>query len=399
MIQRHLEHYLQKVRHQYPVLTVIGPRQSGKSTLVRHIFSDYSYTSLEDPNARHLALEDPTAFFHRHGDRVIIDEVQRVPDLLSFIQTMVDEPDFKGQFVLTGSHQFLLMEKVTQSLAGRTVIAKLLPLSHREFLVKPPFLFQPLPSGPSKTIPRLNSLDQAIYQGGYPRIHDKKLSPTNWLQQYVETYVERDVRQLLHVDQLDLFDRFIRLCAGRVGQLLNLASLGNDCGISQPTARSWLSVLQASFVTFTLAPHFRNFHKRLIKAPKLYFYDTGLLCYLLKINDPQRLEDHPFRGAIFENWVISELMKSYWNQGEEAPLYFWRDSNGNEVDLIIDRGETLYPIEIKSALTFHADFIKTLCLLNELQGISSAALLGECLYAGIESFPFKGYLVRSWSDL
>lgn len=399
MIKRHLQPFLAQVASKYPVLTIVGPRQSGKSTLARATFPEFTYVSLEEPDRRHFAQTDPRGFFNRFTGPLIIDEVQRVPDLLSYIQTLVDEPRSKRQFVLTGSHQLLLMEKVTQSLAGRTIITKLLPFSRRELLGKP----VAIPLGEAQREKKTNAknhldLDQLLFTGGYPRIYDKHLEPRQWLEQYYQTYVERDVRALLRVSEIDLFDRFIRLCAGRVGQLLNLSSLANDCGISQPTARAWLSVLQASFICFSLPPHFKNFNKRLVKTPKLYFYDTGLLCYLLKVQDKNSLADHPMRGHLFENWVITEWLKSYYNQGTEPHFYFWRDVKGHEIDLLIDLGEQLVPIEMKSAYTFHPDFLRHLDYFSKLQK-SRRSPAGECLYAGEDSFQYQQFFIRSWHDL
>lgn len=384
MYHREITSYLKEVSNKYPVLTLIGPRQSGKSTLARNLFKAHTYVSLEETDIRLLATEDPRGFFKKYPSPLIIDEVQRVPSLLSYIQSIVDEPGSKAHFVLTGSHQLLLMEKITQSLAGRTVIAKLLPFSRREINPHHPTM----------------SLDETLFKGGYPRIYDKNLEPMQWLQQYYESYVERDVRNLIRLTELDLFQRFISLCAGRAGQLVNFSSLANDCGLSPPTARSWLSVLQTSFICFTLQPHFRNFNKRIVKTPKIYFFDTGLLCYLLKIQNTQTLSSHPLRGNIFENWVISEWVKSFLNRGLNPPLYFWRDTKGNEVDLIEDRGTSLYPIEIKSAATFHPDFIKNLTHFNEIQGLKElSSPHGECCYGGEGDFSFKDYRVRSWQEV
>jgi predicted AAA+ superfamily ATPase len=295
------------------------------------------------------------------------------------------------------------MEKVAQSLAGRTLVSKLLPFSRREIVnAAPPLL--PIARNNTKEViqkskrkKREASLEEYMWTGGYPRIYDKHLNPYQWLGQYFQTYVERDVRALIQVNQLDLFDRFVRLCAGRVGQLLNLSSLANDCGISQPTARAWLGVLQASFIAFTLQPHFRNFNKRIIKSPKLYFYDTGLLCYLLKISDPKMLEEHPLRGYIFENWIIVENAKSYYHQGKEPPFYFWRDTKGHEIDLVEDLGIELYPTEIKASSTFHPHFLKNIEYWEALQKINGRnPRRGDCIYTGDETFPFKHYFVLGW---
>ncbi len=393
--KRHLEGFLKKTSHQYPIVTIIGPRQSGKSTLARKLFSSYSYTNLENPEDRELALEDPKGFFRRFQGNLIIDEVQRVPDLLSYLQVMVDDPQSNRKFVLTGSHQLLLMENVTQSLAGRTVIAKLLPFSQRELEQRPISMDHSETKSEKK-----NSLEKTIFWGGYPRIYDKKLDPKIWHQQYYQTYIERDVRALSQIHNLELFNRFIRLCAGRVGQLLNLSSLANDCGITAPTASAWLSVLKLSFLCFTLEPHFKNFNKRIIKSPKLYFYDTGMLCYLLRIPHPEVLETHNQRGEIFENWVISEWMKSYYHQGLEPPIYFWRDLKGHEVDMILDHGSYLYPVEIKSSFTFHSQFTRNISYLNQLQDQETKKeYAGECIYAGEDSFEYKNIWIRSWREM
>lgn len=384
MYKREIESFIHKIKPKYPVITIIGPRQSGKSTLAQALFPDYLYVSLETPHERELAQNDPQAFFKKYSGSLIIDEVQRVPDLLSYIQTFVDKPHSSLQYILTGSQQILLMEKVTQSLAGRTVIIKLLPFSQRETRQKN----------------QSQSLDDLIYTGGYPRIFDKNINPTQWLQQYHQTYVERDVRTLINVEQLSLFQRFMGLCAGRTGQLVNYASLANDCGITDPTAKSWLSVLQTSFVCFTLQPHFKNFNKRIIKSPKIYFYDTGLLCYLLKIYSPSALENHPLRGPLFENFVIVEKIKKYFNEGKEPPFYFWRDTTGHEVDLIIDEGAFLYPVEIKSAMTFQPSFLKDMDYLNHFQNADFKKLpKGDVIYGGDENFEYKNYKVISWKHL
>jgi len=404
MIKRHLSDHIKRAAKKYPVVTIIGPRQSGKSTLSRMAFPGHSYVSLEDPDRRALAESDPRGFFGIFQGGLIIDEVQRVPSLLSYIQGLVDEPGSRRHFVLTGSHQMALMEKVTQSLAGRTAVAKLLPFSFDELLGRPGGIKSPESekafTAKNKSDGKaFKSLEYYLYNGGYPRIYDKKLDAGDWLGQYYMTYVERDVRSLMNISHLDLFDRFVRLCAARAGSLLNLSSLAADCGVSQPTARSWLSILQACFICFTLQPHFKNFNKRLIKMPKIYFYDTGLLCYLLKVKKPGELSEHSMRGAIFENWIISERIKSYFNAGEEPPVYFWRDAKGHEIDLIIDRGESLYPIEIKSSRTFNSDFVKNIEYFQSLQNIKRSEFLGECVYAGDEKLIFKDCLVRPWNSV
>jgi hypothetical protein len=409
MIKRHLADYIKRAAAKYPVVTIVGPRQSGKSTLARAAFPNHAYVSLEEPDRREFALKDPRGFFKRFSGPLVIDEVQRAPELLSYIQVLVDEPGADKNFILTGSHQLLLIEKITQSLAGRTVITKLLPFSLRELLGRPAEVFGEKchPAGKTekgragKSGGRdIKDIEYYMFTGGYPRIYDRGLDAREWLQQYYMTYVERDVRAIVNVSQLDLFDRFVRLLAARTGSILNLSSLAGDCGISQPTARAWLSVLEACFICFTLRPHFKNFNKRLIKTPKIYFYDTGLLCYLLKIRRHEELLEHSMRGAIFENWVVAERLKSFFNAGEETPFYYWRDTKGHEVDLVLDSGGPLYPLEMKSSRTFNSEFIKSIKYLQKLQAVSGQhPPFGECVYAGDETFDFEDYLVRSWKDV
>jgi predicted AAA+ superfamily ATPase len=380
MYRRDLTPYVQQALQQNSAVTLLGPRQSGKTTLARSTFPEFEYLSLEEPDHRQLALSDPRAFFAHHRGSLILDEVQRAPELLSYLQGILDAPDNNRQFVLTGSHNLLLTEKVSQTLAGRTRLFSLLPLSQAELV--------------HNQVRADDSLDVRMLMGGYPRIYDRGLSSAEWLGQYYVTYVERDVRLVSNIGDLDTFDRFVRLTAGRVGQLLNLSSLASDCGISQPTAAAWLSVLKTSYVAFTLEPHFQNFSRRIIKSPKPYFYDTGLLCHLLRINTADHLFAHPLRGAIFENWVVVETLKSFLNTGAEAPLYFWRDSKGNEVDLIIDRGDTLEPIEVKSTSTFHPSLTDGLRNFNALRKRPG----GTLRYAGDTSFSFQGIDIRSWRD-
>ncbi len=384
MYKRKISEFLGKISNKFPVVTLIGPRQSGKSTLVRNLYKDHEYLSLESMDVREKAQYDPRAFLNKYKGKIILDEIQRVPELMSYIQTLVDEPKSKYHFILTGSHNILLMEKVTQSLAGRTIITKLLPFSREELWSKH-----------SKM-----SLDDYILTGGYPRIYDQKINPSVWLSSYYQTYIERDVRSLIKISELEQFEKFMKLCAGRVGQLLNLSSIANGCGITQPTAKAWLSVLKASFICFTLQPHFNNFNKRIIKTPKLYFYDTGLVCYLLQIKNTEVLSSYPLRGNIFENWILSEKIKGYYNRGEEPPLYFWQDAKGHEVDMVTDEGIYLYPSEIKSSSTFNADFVKNMIYFTKLQKQKMKNdFLGDCYYGGDETFEFKGFKVKSWKDV
>ena len=381
MYSRELAPAVQGAAQKYRAIVLLGPRQSGKTTLARGLFPDFQYWSLEDPDVRARALSDPRSLLGASTSSLILDEVQRAPDLLSYLQSMIDKPSSQRRFVLTGSQNLLLAEKISQTLAGRTRIFSLLPFSQRELVLN-----QLCPD---------DRLEDRMLRGGYPRIYDQGLDPSEWLAQYYATYVERDVRSLSGIGDLDLFDRYLRLLAGRTGQLLNLSALGNDCGVSQPTARSWLSILKTSYICLTLEPHFKNFSKRLIKSPKPYFYDTGLLCYLLRINTYEQLFSHPLRGAIFENWVVTERLKAFFNQGREAPLYFWRDTKGHEVDLVIDRGTLLEPIEIKSGATFDPSFLDGLRYFASLQ----QQPLGEIVYGGDSSFEHTGFRVTSWQDV
>lgn len=346
MIERALTSKLIELAGKYPVVTLTGPRQSGKSTLLKHTFSNYRYVSLEDIDMREFATSDPRGFLSTYADHTIIDEVQRVPNLFSYIQTHVDAVNETGMYLLAGSHNFLLMEQVSQSLAGRSAILKLLPFSHDEM-------------ANARILP--NSVNAEIFQGSYPRLYDKDIHPNDYYPFYIQTYVERDVRQIKSIGDLSKFIRFIKLCAGRIGQLINFSSLANECGISLPTLNSWLSVLEASYICYLLKPDWNNFAKRLIKSPKLYFYDTGLACSLLDIRSEEQLTTHFLRGGLFENMVINSFVKRSWNSGQETDLRFWRDSQGNEVDLLVyDSGSLPKAYEIKSSATFMTDFFKGL---------------------------------------
>ncbi|MCX7048894.1 MAG: DUF4143 domain-containing protein, partial [Candidatus Sumerlaeota bacterium] len=331
---------------------------------------------------------------------IIFDEAQRAPELFSYIQTRVDKQDLPGQFVLTGSQNFILLDKISQSLAGRCALAHLLPLAHCELRNRPPVnpdsLGVRLPEGKSSSQKKAD-LYSLLWTGFYPRIHDKHLPPQDWLANYCQTYLERDVREITQVGDLESFGRFLRLCAGRVGQLLNLVSLGEDCGISNTTARRWLSVLETSFIVYQLRPHFQNYRKRLIKSPKLYFVDTGLLCYLLRIQNSGDLSSHAMCGAVFENYVVSELLKNYYNRGLEPPLYFWRDSTGHELDIVLDRGSSPLPIEIKSGQTVASDSFKGIDFWREMTGQANAP--AALIYGGDESYKQRNAIVYSWMDI
>ncbi len=336
IVNRNLEPKLRQAAGQSPVLTITGPRQSGKTTLVKSVFEDHTYVNLELPHSRALASEDPLGFLKQFRSGVIIDEVQNVPELLSYIQVIVDEKPVRGRWILTGSQNFTLLEQVSQSLAGRTSLLQLHPLSWDEIRQFPQY-------------PK--DLEQALYTGGYPRIFAEGHNPTEWLGDYIQTYLQRDVRTLSNIGNLETFERFIQLCAGRSGSLIKYSNLAADCGISQPTARQWISVLEASFILVRVFPFHGNPRKRVTKMPKLYFLDTGLLCYLLDIRKPEHILSHPLRGQIFETWVVAEIMKSRFNQGVRDGLHFYRDHNGIEVDLVIPDVEKILLIEAKSAST------------------------------------------------
>lgn len=371
-----------------------GPRQSGKTTLARATFDDFTYLSLEDLQTREEAVEDPRGFLRRlEGPRgAILDEVQRAPDLFSAIQGFADERR-GGPLILTGSQHFLLLEKISQSLAGRAAILELLPFSMAELRTRPalsPADFEagrlPDPEDPAP------SLDEVLFSGCFPPIYDRKLEASTWLDGYLRTYVERDVRTISNIGDLDAFLRFLGLCAGRSGQLVNQTSLGADAGIDQTTVRRWISILQASYVVTTLSPHFENFSRRLVKSPKLYFTDTGLLCRLLGIRNPGDLRNHPLRGPIFETFVVGEFRKLYLHHGQRPPLSFWRDSNGREVDLLVDAAHRRIPIEIKSGETVSGDFLKGLDTYLALSGDSWGALI----YGGSEGYRRRGHWIRPW---
>lgn len=386
MIERTLQERLLKLAAAFPVVTLTGPRQSGKTTLCRLAFPDKPYITLESPAERQRAADDPLGFLGAFPDGAIIDEVQRVPELPSYLQGMVDEDPRPGRFILTGSQNFGIWESVTQSLAGRTALLELLPLSLEELR-----RFEDPPQ----------SLFETVWSGGYPRIFERNLPPSDWLESYVATYVERDVRQLVNVGDLIQFQTFLRLCAGRTGQLLNYSSLAADVGISQPTAKAWLSVLEASYLVFRLPPFHRNLGKRLVKSPKLYFYDTGVACSLLGIETPAQLETHPLRGSIFESWVVAEVAKQILHRGRRPRLSFYRDRGGLEVDLLVEGGGELTAVEIKSGQTPTSGFFTGLDRFADIVEPMSQTRLGRriAVYGGAEPQTRSGGLLLPWSQL
>lgn len=381
MIHRSLSTTIGRLAKGFPVIVLTGPRQSGKTTLVRAIFPDKPYLSLENPDLRLFANEDPRGLLGRYPDGAIFDEVQRAPELLSYIQGIVDEQRTPGRYILTGSQNFALSRQVSQSLAGRAGIAQLLPLSGREL----------------KAAGLLSSdLDQWLFNGGYPVLYNTTVTTTDWFASYVATYLERDVRDLTSVRDLTTFQRFLRLCAARTGQLLNLSSLAIDCGIAQSTATAWLSILEASYIVFRLTPHFANFGKRLVKTPKLYFHDTGLAAFLLGIQTPEQLATHGARGALFETLIVSEYLRQRWNRGEVSNLYFWRDSSGIEVDLLLDEAGTLCPVEIKSGQTVAGDMFKAL---KKWQTISGSTAEPCLIFGGDGAYVRNGVRVSGWREM
>lgn len=382
MYARDAANTLARLARGFPIVAIAGPRQSGKTTLARAQFPDKPYVSLENPDEREFALSDPRRFLDRFPDGAILDEVQRCPALFSWLQGVVDERQRMGDFVLTGSSQFDLIAGIGQSLAGRVGRVELLPLAQSEMRQ-------------AGCLP--DTLDQLLLNGGYPAVYSRQLAPADWYGNYVSTYLERDVRQLLEIKDLALFQRFLKLCAARTGQLLNLSALGADCGITGVTARQWMSVLEASYLVTLVQPYHRNFGKRLVKTPKLYFLDTGLAAWLLGIRDVATMALHPQRGALFETWVVAEQVKQAFNLGETPGISFWRDRAGHEVDLIREDALRVYPTEIKSGATFATDWANALQKLKALAGEDVAD--PRIVYGGDASFERDGYHVVGWRDL
>jgi len=363
MVSREAARELLLLSKQFKAVAVVGPRQSGKTTLTRALFPEKTYVSLENPDTRQFAEQDPRGFLGQFAEGVILDEAQRVPSLFSYLQQLLDESDTAGRIILTGSNNFLLQQNIVQSLAGRLAYLYLLPFSATELKSK-------------KWLP--STLDETLFKGSYPPVFQQKINPEKWFPNYIKTYVERDVRLIKNISNLGAFERFLRLCAGRVGQLLNKSSLGIETGVDGKTIDAWLTILESSFILHLLKPHHQNFNKRLVKMPKLYFYDTGLACALLGIQSQHQIPTHPLRGSLFENFVVGEFMKAMYNKGKQGHLYFWRDSKGNEIDLIIDGETALYPIEIKAGQTITPAYFKGINFWNKLTGSNG----GTVIYAG-----------------
>ncbi len=383
MIQRNLLNEVQKAADSFAVVTLTGPRQSGKSTLCKMVFKHHDYVNLEAPDIRRFAMNDPRGFLSQYPNGAILDEIQRCPELPSYLQVLVDRDRQKGKWILTGSQNLSLLESVSQSLAGRTAVLHLLPLTYPEIC-----RFNAYPK----------EIDALMLTGGYPAIYDQKIDPSQWLRAYVGTYIDRDARNITRITDLVTFQRFVELCAGRTGQMLNLSSLAADAGISQPTAKAWLGVLETSFLVFRLVPFISNMRKRLVKMPKLFFYDTGLVCWLLGIRSADQLRNHPLRGAIFETWIVSEIIKHRTNQGHERGVYFYRDRQGREIDLIIEEPNALHAIEIKSGQTIGDDTLQKSLRCGELLGPQGRTRT-TIIYGGNAQQQVKDMLIVPWNKI
>ncbi|MCK5199951.1 MAG: ATP-binding protein [Spirochaetales bacterium] len=383
MIQRHLGAYINKIKNKFPIISITGPRQSGKTTLAKSLFPEYNYFNLENPDERMEVEEDIRGFLNNYARAgIIIDEAQNVPDLFSYLQPFVDKSNNMGKIILSGSQNFLLMEKISQTLAGRTGIVNLFPFSLSEL---------------KNTEFWKNNVYDFLFTGMYPALYDRDIAPGDYYPVYIQTYIERDVRSLKNIGDLNIFRRFLQLCAGRVGQILNYSSIANDLGIDHKTVKSWISVLEASYIIFLLNPHYNNLNKRVIKQSKLYFYDTGLAASLLRIRSKDALYSFNLRGNLFENFIIAEYFKSTLHSGSQPDAFFFRDRTGNEVDLIIDKPPELIPIEIKSGETITNDFFKGLIKYQSLSTINPEKCF--LIYSGDKSGKRKYGNILSWNQL
>ncbi len=379
MIKRDISEKILNAAKKLPLITVTGPRQSGKTTLVKHLFKDYKYLNFENIATREFAQQDIIGFFEKYNDKIIIDEAQNVPEIFSQIQFIVDNSGKKGQFILTGSQNFLLSEKISQSLAGRTAIFNLLPFSVNEL---------------KNTEYHHKKYEEYIIKGFYPRIYDQNISPDEWLPDYINTYVERDVRKLLNISDLNRFTAFLKICAGHTGQIVNLSEIGNQIGVSYKTTQRWISLLEASFIIFLLPPYYKNFNKRISKSPKLYFYDTGLACSLMNIKNEEQLDYHFAKGSLFETLIISELKKQKENGKLNGDLYYWRESNNTETDCLIDQGNKLKAVEIKSAKTIKSDMFRNLNIFKKLKNDTETFLI----YGGDETERRNEHTILNWQN-
>lgn len=382
MVPRDLTAKATELLGKYPLLVISGPRQSGKTTLARQLRPDFVYINLELEENRDFAEQDPHRFLNQYRGGVILDEVQNVPSLFPYLKHYTDERGITGEYILTGSQHFLMLERITQSLAGRVGMLQLLPFSNEE-LKKADLL--PVDA------------ETIIWKGSYPRLYDKNIQPADFYPAYISTYVERDVRQIINVKDLKQFRKFLTACAGRTGQVVNFTELGTILGVDSKTIKSWIGILEASFILYLLPPYHRNFDKRIVKSPKLFFYDTGLACSLLNIRSAEQLNQHFAKGALFENMIITELLKSELNKGEQPAFYFWRDSNQREVDLLVEDGPVLKAVEIKSSSTFHADFTRNLKYFQDLE--KPFQTQSFVIYGGDAVQNRELYSLLPWKDL
>ncbi|HAL16796.1 MAG TPA: AAA family ATPase [Anaerolineaceae bacterium] len=378
MIERTLTTKMISLAQKFQVITLTGPRQSGKTTLVRAAFSSLPYVSLEEPDIRQIALTDPRGFLSNYPAGAILDEIQNTPELFSYIQRIVDE-NRQVQFILTGSSNFLLMEKISQTLAGRTAVLHLLPFSFNEL--------EPLPE----------QYESLIFKGQYPRIYDRDIAPTDFYPAYIQTYVERDVRLMKNIGDINAFIQFTRLCAGRIGQLLNYAGLASDAGISPNTAKAWLSILESSYILYRLQPYHRNFNKRLVKSSKLYFYDTGVACSLLGLREEDQVQLHYMKGSLFENLILNEFIKRNFNRGENRQPYFWQDNHGKEIDCLLVNGDRVTPVEVKSGKTMSTSYFDNLKYWRSLADLPDDR--GYVVYGGDQSMQTSSGTLISWRNL
>ncbi len=378
MIERTLASKVTSLAQKFQVITLTGPRQSGKTTLVKATFPDLPYVSLEEPDIRQIALTDPRGFLSNYPNGVILDEIQNTPELFSYVQRIVDE-NRQIQFILTGSSNFLLMEKISQTLAGRTAVLHLLPFSLQEL--------EPL----------TDSYENLIFKGQYPRIYDRAIPPTDFYPSYIQTYVDRDVRMIKNIGDINAFIQFTQLCAGRIGQPLNNASLANDAGISPNTAKSWLSILESSYILYRLQPYHRNFNKRLTKSPKLYFYDTGVACSLLGIREQEQVNLHYMKGSLFENLILNEFIKRSFNRGENRLPYYWQDNHGKEIDCLLVNGEKVAAVEIKSGKTISTSYFENLIYWRSMTALPENQVY--VVYGGEQSMQTSAGTLISWKDL
>lgn len=387
IIKRTITSHLKQLAQQFSAIAVMGPRQSGKSTLVKDTFPEYAYVSLEDIDTRMIAKEDPRGFLaaYSHHPGIIIDEIQEVPELFSYMQGIIDQAYRPGYFIITGSQNFLLHEKITQTLAGRIALLTLLPLSVTEL-------------DTVQLMPKDQDIESLIIKGFYPQLHTQKIDTRTWCSNYISTYVEKDVRQLLKITDVLTFQRFLKLCAARVGNLINYTELARDCDISSHTAKEWLSVLETSYIIKVLSPYYKNFNKRVTKQPKLYFYDTSLVCSLLNIRTREELFNHPLKGALFESFVISEIFKYNYNHNETPQIYFWRDVQGHEIDCILEKSfDQTIPVEIKASKTISNDFFSGLIDWQKITDQTDVP--AYVVYGGDENMPLKHGHIFAWNKV